>query len=183
VESELVFVGDAGTTEPGPPGRRVGFELANFYRPRPWISLDLDISYTDAEFLDVPAGEDRIPGALEETVAAGIALGRETGLFGTLRWRYLGASPLTEDNSVRGTATSLVNGRLGYGFKNRLRLVLDGFNLLDREDADIQYYYASRLPASVSPSGVTEDVGGVEDVHFHPMESRTFRLWVEYAFQ
>ena len=183
LDSELVFVGDAGTTEPGPPSRRVGFELANFYRPKPWFSLDLDISYTDAAFLDVPAGEDRIPGALEETVAAGVALGRETGLFGTLRWRYFGAFPLTEDNSVRGTVTSLVSGRLGYGFKSGLRLVLDGFNLLDREDADIQYYYASRLPASTSPSGVAEDVGGVEDVHFHPMESRTFRFWVEYAFK
>ena len=63
-----------------------------------------------------------------------------------------------------------------------MRIVLDGFNLLDREDADIQYFYASRLPASLSPSGVTEPEGGVEDVHFHPMESRTFRFWVEYVF-
>ena len=182
LDSELVFVGDAGTTEPGPPSRRVGVELANFYRPKPWISIDLDLTFTDAEFLGVPAAENHIPGALEETVAAGVSLGRETGLFGALRWRYFGAFPLTEDDSMRGTATSLVNGRLGYGFKNGVRVVLDGFNLLNREDADIQYYYASRLPASVSPSGVTEPVGGVEDVHFHPMESRTFRVWVEYAF-
>jgi hypothetical protein len=182
LDSELVFVGDAGTTEPGPPSRRVGVEFANFYRPASWIALDLDVSYTDAEFLELPAGARRIPGALERTIQAGITLGRDAGWSGSLRWRYFGDFPLTEDNSVRGRATSLLNGRLAYGLDNGLRLVLDGFNLLDREDADIQYYYASRLPAGLSPSGVTEDVGGVEDVHFHPMESRTFRLRFEYAF-
>jgi hypothetical protein len=61
-------------------------------------------------------------------------------------------------------------------------VALDGFNLLDREDADIQYRYASRLPASISPTGADEPEGGVEDVHFHPMEERSLRLWLEYAF-
>jgi outer membrane receptor protein involved in Fe transport len=182
LDSELVFVGDAGTTEPGPPSRRVGVEWNNFYRVKPWLALDLDVTYADAEFLDVPAGQEHIPGALEETVAAGVALGRDDGWFGSVRWRYFGGFPLTEDDSVRGSSTSLVNGRVGYAFAKGLRIVLDVFNLLDREDADIQYYYASRLPASFSPSGTTEPEDGVEDVHFHPMESRTFRLWVEYAF-
>jgi outer membrane receptor protein involved in Fe transport len=182
LDSELVFVGDGGTTEPGPPSRRLGLELANFYRPCPWISLDLDVTLTDAELLDVPSDADQIPGALGETVAAGIVLGDETGPSGALRWRYFGAFPLVEDNSVRGDATSLVNGRVSWGLRNGLRFTLDGFNLLDREDADIQYFYASRLPGSVSPSGATEPVAGVEDVHFHPLEPRTFRLGFEYDF-
>ena len=182
LDSELVFIGDAGTTEPGPPSRRVGVEWANFYRVKPWLALDLDVTYTDAEFRDVPAGERSIPGALEETIAAGLTVGDDDGWFGTLRWRYFGDFPLTEDDSVRGSSTSLVNGRIGYAFGNGMRIVVDGFNLLDREDADIQYFYASRLPASLSPTGVTEPVEGVEDVHFHPMERRTLRAWVEYAF-
>jgi outer membrane receptor protein involved in Fe transport len=182
LDSELVFVGDGGATEAGPPSRRVGIELANFYRPRPWIVLDLDVTLADAELLDVPAGADRIPGALEETVAAGVSLGEGDGLFGSLRWRYFGTFPLVEDGSVRGGPTSLLNGRVGYAMTRGLRLVLDGFNVLDREDADIQYFYGSRLPGSVSPSGETEPVEGIEDVHFHPMESRTFRLGLEYDF-
>jgi hypothetical protein len=60
--------------------------------------------------------------------------------------------------------------------------VVDGFNLLDREDPDIQYYYASRLPAGFSPTGEAEPLEGVEDVHLHPMEDRTVRVWLEYAF-
>jgi hypothetical protein len=183
LDSELVFVGDAGTTEPGPPSRRVGIELANFYRPKSWLALDLDLTFTDAEFLDVPGSEKHIPGALEQTVAAGVSLGEEdTGPFGSVRWRYFGPFPLVEDDSVRGTATSLVNARFGWGFAHGVRVVLDAFNVLDREDSDIQYFYASRLPAELSPSGAAEPVAGVEDVHFHPMEPRTVRVWLEWAF-
>jgi outer membrane receptor protein involved in Fe transport len=182
LDSELVFLGDAATTEPGPPSRRMGIEIANFYRIRPWISLDLDITLTDAEFTDVAADQGEIPGSVGRTLQLGLALGRSVGWFGAMRWRYFGDIPLTEDGAVRGRSSSLVNGRLGYGFSNGLRLVVEGFNLLDREDPDIQYFYASRLPAQLSPTGQTEPMGGVEGVHFHPMESRSVRIWLEYGF-
>jgi hypothetical protein len=41
--SELVFSGDAGTTEAGRPSHRAGIELANYYRPRRWLTLDGDV--------------------------------------------------------------------------------------------------------------------------------------------
>jgi hypothetical protein len=179
LDSELLFVGDAGTTEAGPPSRRVGVEFASFLRPRPWIALDFDATLARAKLEDVPPGADRIPGAIEETVAAGLALGKDAGWSGGLRWRYFGPPALIEDGSVRGSSTSLLNGRIAYGFGRSMRLTLDGFNLLDREDADIQYFYASRLPDSLAPGGLPEPAEGVEDVHFHPMESRTLRLWFE----
>ena len=55
-----------------------------------------------------------------------------------------------------------------------LQLRLEIFNLLDREDSDIEYYYPSRLPG--------EPEAGVEDIHFHPMESRSARLTAAWAF-
>jgi hypothetical protein len=69
---------------------------------------------------------------------------------------------------VRSRSSSLINGRLGYAFANGLHLELDVFNLLDSRASDIQYFYASRLPG--------EPEGGVEDIHFHPMEKRSARL-------
>ena len=182
LDSELVFLGDAATTEPGPASQRSGVELANFYRLRDWISLELDLTLTSSEFTDVPDDAREIPGSVGRTVQFGLSLGRPEGWFGALRWRYFGDIPLTEDGVVRGRSSSLINGRFGYGFGNGLRLVLEGFNLLDREDPDIQYFYASRLPAELSPTGETEPVGGIEDVHFHPMESRSVRIWLEYGF-
>jgi hypothetical protein len=61
LDSELVFFGDAATTELGPPSRRLGVEIANIYRVRPWLSLDLDLTLTDSEFTDVPDEESEIP--------------------------------------------------------------------------------------------------------------------------
>ena len=39
-QSELVFVGDAGTTEPQTGSRRFGVELTAFARPIDWLALD-----------------------------------------------------------------------------------------------------------------------------------------------
>jgi len=48
-----------------------------------------------------------------------------------------------------------------------VRLELEGFNLTDRRDSAIDYYYESRL---------ANETEAVEDIHFHPIEPRTFRL-------
>ena len=54
------------------------------------------------------------------------------------------------------------------------RLQVDALNLLDSDDHDIDYYYASRLPG--------EPTGGVEDIHFHVFEPRQFRVYLGYEF-
>ena len=40
IDSELIFVGDAGTTEASRPSRRYGVEWSNFYRILPWEASD-----------------------------------------------------------------------------------------------------------------------------------------------
>ena len=60
-DSELLFVGDAGTTEPSRPSRRVGVEWTNKYKILPWMTLDLDLAYTRARFTDFDPAGDRIP--------------------------------------------------------------------------------------------------------------------------
>ena len=173
LDSELVFVGDGGATEASRPSRRLGVEWTNFYRLNRRLAFDFDVTLTDATFTDDAPEGDEIPGAIGTTVAAGLSfedMGPLAGgsFFGALRWRYFGDVPLIEDGSVVWGSSSLVNSRVGYHFKGGLDLVLDLFNLLDAEDSDVEYFYASRLPG--------EPAGGVEDVHFHPMESRSARL-------
>jgi outer membrane receptor protein involved in Fe transport len=174
LDSELLFIGDAGATEASRPSRRTGIEVTNFYRPVPWLSLDLDLALTGAEFTDQDPAGDQIPGAIEQAVAAGLAFHDLDGFSGSLRWRYFGPRPLIEDDSVRSGSTSLVDFSAGYRFANGLSVAVEVFNLLDRQDSDIEYFYASRLPG--------EPTGGIDDVHFHPMESRSARLSAAWEF-
>jgi hypothetical protein len=166
--SELLFVGDAGTTEPSRPSRRVGVEWTNHYTPVSWLAFDVDIAYSHARFTDDDAAGNFIPGAPGVVASAGVTFGEKTGWFGAAKVRYFGPRPLIEDDSVRSNATTLVNARIGYRFENGVRIQLDGFNLLDSKDHQIDYYYVSRLPG--------EAPEGVADRHFHPVEPLAFRL-------
>ena len=57
-DSELLFVGDAGTTEASRPSRRVGVEWTNQYSRAAVDAFDLDVAYTRARFTDFdPAGD------------------------------------------------------------------------------------------------------------------------------
>jgi hypothetical protein len=168
LDSELLFVGDGGTTEPTDGSRRRGVTVANYYRPVPQLALDADLSLAYARLRGVEAGADRIPGALERVVAAGATWSPSaTGPFAAVRLRHFGAYPLIEDNSVRARATTLVNAAAGMRVAG-VQLQLSVLNLFGSRASDIQYYYASRLPG--------EPAGGVEDIHFHPVEPRQLRL-------
>ena len=169
--SELLFVGDAGTTEASRPSRRIGFEVANYYKLSNWLTVDADFAFARARFRDADAVGNRIPGAVEGVASLAIAVDNLGPWFGAAQLRYFGPRPLIEDNSARSKSTTTLNGRIGYRINPKMRLELDGFNLTDRKASGIDYYYTSRLP--------NEPAAGVQGIHFHPIESRSFRLsWV-----
>lgn len=174
LDSELLFVGDAGATEAAATSRRRGVTWANFYRPLPALSIDADVSLARARLAGVPAGEDRIPGAMERVFAGGLAWTPERGVAGALRLRHFGSYPLVEDNQVRADLSTLLTAEVGYLFTSGARIEMTVLNLLDAEAADIQYFYASRLPG--------EPLGGIEDVHFHPVEPRQVRVSLRWMF-
>ncbi|WP_238995273.1 TonB-dependent receptor [Sphingomonas solaris] len=170
--SELVFVGDGGTTEPNDATRRYGAEATLFWRPTEWLTLDASGAVTHARFHDVAPGKTRIPNSVDEVVSAGAALDLGHGVTGSLRVRHFGAAPLIEDGSVRSNPTTLVN--LGtYYTAGRVKIGVDVLNLFDARDADITYFYASRLQG--------EPAGGVEDRHIHPVEPRQLRVSMRYS--
>jgi outer membrane receptor protein involved in Fe transport len=168
LDSELVFEGDTGTSVPSRPSKRTGIEWSNHYVPLRWLLLDLDLAYTRPRFTSSDSSGSYIPEALEATAAGGTTL-REVGPWtASLFGRYFGPRPLTEDNSVRSKSTTLFNAQVTYRASENVRLRFDVFNVFNREADDITYYYVSRLPG--------EPPAGVADNHFHPAESRTFRL-------
>lgn len=169
--SELVFVGDAGTTEAQGSSRRYGVELTAFVRPVRWLAFDATYAVSRADFTNTPGGQDRIPGALESVVTAGATL-TAGPLSGSLRVRHFGAYPLSEENRQRAGSTTLVNLGANYDW-GALRFGLTVVNLFDSKDSDVEYFYESRLAGEPAPE---------EDVHLHPVEPRQFRATVTARF-
>ena len=174
--SELTFAGDAGTTQAGRPSRRTGFEIANYYKLSDWLTLDADLAFARARFSDNdPDGiGSRIPGSVEGVASIAVAVDNLGPWFGAVQLRYFGPRPLIEDNSVRSASTATLNGRIGYKINPRMRVELEGFNLTHRQASAIDYYYTSRLQG--------EPAAGVNDIHFHPIESRSFRVSLAVNF-
>ena len=171
-DSELIYVGDAGNTEPGPSSERYGVELASYWRPADWAMLDIEATWTEAYLrTDDPPSQD-IPGSVPYTLNAGLTLGGAQGFFGSLRGRYIGPRPLNEVQDIEARESFQVNARLGYRRKN-WEVALDCLNLINRSDNDIEYYYDSQLPGEAAP---------VFDRHLHPIEPRMFRLSVTLRF-
>jgi outer membrane receptor protein involved in Fe transport len=166
-DSELTFVGDAGTTEAGRPSRRTGIEFSNYYKAARWLSIDVDAAFARARSRDVDPAGQYIPGAVEGVGQLAFTVDKVGPWSGALRLRYFGPRPLIEDNAVRSHASLTLNGRIGYKLSNDVRIELEGFNLTDRRDSAIDYYYASRLKGEAL---------AVEDIHFHPIERRSLRL-------
>jgi len=172
--SELVFVGDAGETEPSRASRRRGVEWNNHYVASKWLLLDADFAASRSRFTEYDAAGPYIPGSVDKVVSVGATLTNFGPWFGQFQLRYFGPRPLIEDNSQRSSATTLAYLRVGYKLTNDVRLALDVFNLFDRNASDIDYSYASRLQG--------EPASGVNDIHLHPVEPRRVRLTLTANF-
>ena len=173
-DSELIFEGDAGTTSAGRPSRRVGFEFSNYYKPSHWLTIDADIAYARARFRDPDPVGRRIPGAVEGVASLAASVDDLGPYFVALQFRYFGPRPLIEDDSVRSKSTTTLNGRVGYKIRRDVSVELEAFNLLNSKSSAIDYYYQSRLPS--------EGPDGQNDIHFHPIESRSARVTVNARF-
>jgi outer membrane receptor protein involved in Fe transport len=172
-DSELVYVGDAGATEPHRPSRRHGIEWNNRYVPRPWLLVDADLAWTHARFADADLARDRIPNAVDKVASISVGA-RELGpWFASVQWRYLGSSALVEDDSRRSHSSTTANLRVGRKLGRDIELTLDVFNLLDHPVNDIEYFYESRLPSEAAP---------MADRHVHPAEPRSARLTLKMGF-
>lgn len=172
LDSELLFVGDAGGTEATRPSRRVGLEWSGHWHPYRWLAFDYDVTVTRARFRDDDPAGDRIPGAVERTASLGVVYDHQYWFAGA-RLRHFGARPLIEDDSVHSRATTLVNMEVGRRFGKQVEIALSALNLFDRKHADIDYFYESQLAGELAP---------VADIHTHPVEPRTLRLALRVRF-
>ena len=174
LQSELVFVGDEGTTEIRGRSRRQGFEGA--MRGQVWgpIYVNGSVTWTKAEFRN----GDAVPLAPELTAYGAVLVRWPEGLTSQLQATYLGVRPLIEDRSIKSPAwvevdlteryqlpITLSHGRLEAFFFIR--------NLFDTQWEQAIFAFESRLRS---------EAAGVNGIHFVPGNPRTFLGGVAWYF-
>jgi len=180
LDSELVFKGDAGTTEAGRSSLRRGIEWSNRYVPHDWLLVDLDLSASRARFTDSDPKGSTIPGAIDRVASLGVSVKNLGPWSGTVHARYFGPRPLIEDNSQRSQSSTIFSARASYKIDAKTSVNFDIFNLFNRKSNDIEYFYSSRLCTNQVGTTCTDPPlvrqAPKDDIHFHPAEPRTVRL-------
>ncbi|MGC1269861.1 MAG: TonB-dependent receptor [Croceibacterium sp.] len=175
IGSELIYVGDSGAVEPSDPSKRQGYEVTAFWKPTGWLAFDGVWTGSKAHYVGLPAGQDFVPGALENSGELGVS-----AIFpdfnAAARLRYLGPHPLIEDNSQRGAPTTLLNLRAAWTPQRigGLEVYAELLNALDSEGDDIDYFYVTRLPG--------EPADGIEGRNSRIVEPRQLRVGVKKTF-
>jgi len=169
LQRELVFVGDAGTTEVRPRSSRRGVEVSAELEILPWLYLQGDLAYSNAEFDD----GGKVPQAPRLVATAALLARHPSGLAAELRYKTLGERYATEAirPRLRSWAVWDFVGRYRW---QRFELSLTVENLFDSDWESAEFFFASRLPG--------EPAEGVEDLHFVPGYPRHVRVALAYRF-
>jgi hypothetical protein len=172
LQSELVWAGDAGTTESSGRTRRVGVDLEGRTRMLPWLWADADVNLARGRFLDDPSSANRIPLAPTVTWTGGLTM-RDLGpVQGGVRARFVGARPAIEDNSVR--AQRYMVAELFAGYQRRdVRFFVTVDNALNARWNEAQFATTSRLRGESQP---------VTELNFTPGAPRAIQVGIERRF-
>ena len=177
-DSELSYVGDAGTTEPKGASQRFGLEWNNHWAATPHWQFDLDAAWTRARFRQDQTDENGtgryVPNAVDRVITGTVSLIDMGPWSASLIERYIGAGALTSNNQLRSSPSLVTNLRVALKLGPQHQLTLDVLNLMDRRYNDIEYVYPTRLRGE--PAAV------VNDKLVHPGEPRTLRLTWRAAF-
>ena len=174
LKSELVFVGDEGTTESRGPTRRRGIEAA--LRGQVWgpIYINGSITWSKAEF----DNGDAIPLAPELTAYGAVLVQWPEGLRSQFQATYLGVRPLIEDRSAK--ASSWIDFDLSERYvlpvklpHGRLEAFLFIQNILNTKWEQATFFFESRL---------RNEAAGVNDIHFVPGNPRFFMGGLAWYF-
>ncbi|MBI4402462.1 MAG: TonB-dependent receptor plug domain-containing protein [Nitrospirae bacterium] len=175
LSSELVFVGDEGTTKIRGATRRYGMELGARINLVDWLTLAGDVTLTHAEFRGTGGA---IPLAPEVTGRADLTARLPMGLSSSLQMLHLGRRPATEDR--RATAQPFTVFDLVTRYKlpvkierGRLEAFLSVMNLTDTKWRQAQFFFESQLKNEPAPVG---------DIHFVPGPPRMIMGGVSWYF-
>ncbi len=157
LDSEQVWSGDLGGTEPSDPTRRYGADLSAAWAATPWLSLDANVSLARSTFVANRGNGGALALAPRVTGGGGATLSRGQS-FVALRARGIGDRPANDEDTLTAEGYVLLDLVASHRL-DRFELGLTVMNLLDTEWREAQFAEESR----VSPEAELR-----EDVHFTP---------------
>ena len=166
LESELVFVGDEGGFEPSGASRRHGLESEFRYDILPWLTYDLDLSYTWAKFLN----GDKVPLAPRFLAFTGITARHDSGIQARWQMRHIGRRYGIEDGSIMTPTSTIFDLFLKY-VRKRYEFFVQFQNLANTKWRSAEHVFESRL--ATEPSGVA-----TLDSHFTPGDPFTVKAGI-----
>jgi outer membrane receptor protein involved in Fe transport len=171
LSSELVFVGDEGTTEAQGPSRRQGIEFGTKVQLLDWLVFNGNFTYTTkAEFAETGLA---VPLAPIWTARADLTARLPWGLSSSFEMRYLGDRPANDERTAVAEGYTLFSLTTRYRYRN-LEAFLSIENLTNTKWREAQLSFTSRLPG--------EPAAGVSDIHFTPGNPRSFLGGVALRF-
>ncbi len=162
-ENELVYVGDDGTTENKGSSRRTGIDISVRGQLYKWLYADCDLNFSRNILTKKYLGEqlptdNLVPLAPTLTSTGGLTARSQSGLSGSVRYRFIGDRAANESNTTIAKGYFLTDLAASYKYKN-IMVNLTVENLLNVKWNEAQFDTESRLKDE--PNNVTE-------LHFTP---------------
>ncbi|MEL7001639.1 MAG: TonB-dependent receptor [Bacteroidota bacterium] len=172
LDQEFVYVGDEGIVEPNGQTIRRGVDFSIRYQLNDKLSVDTDLTYTRARFVNATENNNHIPLAPEWTNIGGLSYQWTNRLKASLRYRYLGPRPANEDYSVTAEGYFLVDAAVSYTTR-RFEIGLSAENILDQDWNEAQFLTESRLK---------EESESFSEIHFTPGSPLFLKASVQFWF-
>jgi outer membrane receptor protein involved in Fe transport len=190
LQSELVWVGDDGSTEGRGPTRRMGLEAEARVKILKWLTADLDFTWSKATYVQNAGNGNAVALAPTLIIAGGLSARHPSGPYGRLGALHLADRPATEDGFLVAKGFTRVDAAVGFHHKH-FDIALGVQNLLNTQWSEAQFANVSRLPHETSaascPAGTraSEEGGafnGCEDLHVTPGAPINFELTASVYF-
>ncbi len=139
--SELIFVGDEGTTARRGPTRRWGVDIEIRVEALPWLLFDYDLTYTDPRFRVTGTA---IPLAPTLLMNGGVMAYPVEHFSAALRVRFLDDRAANESRSMVARGYTLINLLLRYRWRD-IEVSFDVLNLANTDWRETQFATASCL--------------------------------------
>ncbi len=172
LESELVYIGDAGEYEPKGKTRRQGIDMELRVTPLEWLAFGADMTISRGRFLDLAEGENFIPLAPNMTLTAN-AVAKFESVSAALRLRMLDDRPANETNSVTAFGYEIIDLSAAYHISANIEVYANIENLFDAVWNEAQFDTESRLKGEAE---------SVSELHYTPGSPRNVRVGMAYKF-